>query len=294
MAEGDGLDELEYKALQGTVSRIEALLVYSGPGECTLYENFLKNARTRLDFLERKIKDQKEEKASQERTQVATAVSLAQRETAFSEAEKKTYGGFLAEEFFTKKDFSRLEQFYTQTWERLSEGGKAEMSHRIWEGIRRDEYQFTDLPKVVQEKEAKLAYSELTSTSINHGSLTRIPEADRNEFIEAYRSGDRKKAFHVLDRDGFRRNMALETSMGTRHEVADAGKAVDDNNAVVNQNKRATPQPTKSIEGPTEPVPIADINLDAVKLKDVKLATADSAPSVASLPNAAGPRVGGR
>ena len=269
MAAGDELDELEFKNLQGAVSRVEALLAYAAPAARTLYQQFLDNARGRIGFLEKRVKEQKEEKESHQREQAAITVSaLAQRETALSQSEKGIFSGFLAKEFFTKQAFKALEQFYAQTWDRLSDGGKGEMSHGIWEGIRRDEYRFTGLPEIVQEKEVKLAYSQLTAPSVSHGALAQIPEADRNEFIEAYRSGDRKKAFHVLDRDSFRQNMALESSN--------------------------TAEPNKSVDAAAEPVPIADINLDAVKLKGTKLVEADSASSVASIPNASGPRGIGR
>ena len=75
------------------------------------------------------------------------------KEAALNTKEKEQYSGFLKEDFFTKKDFGRLDDFYAHTWDRLSEGGKEQMSKRIWEGVRRNEYKFTDLPKDVQEKE---------------------------------------------------------------------------------------------------------------------------------------------
>ncbi len=46
-------------------------------------------------------------------------------------AEKQQYAAFLKKEFFTKADFGSLEAFYTDSFDKLTEGGKAEMSHRV-------------------------------------------------------------------------------------------------------------------------------------------------------------------
>ncbi len=91
----------------------------------------LRNASARLGAVEKKIQELQVLQESHEREQTGVA-ALARKETALSAGERETYSGFLKEDFFTKKDFSRLEQFYEKTWDRLSESGKNQMSHRIW------------------------------------------------------------------------------------------------------------------------------------------------------------------
>jgi hypothetical protein len=166
----------------------------------------LHSAKGRLGALDKKIKDAYEAREMHEREQVAV-VALAERETALSTRERETYSGFLKEDFFTKKDFGRLEQFYTKTWDRLSQGGKDQMSHRIWEGIRRDEYKFSELPPTVREKEMKQLHRRLTESVIGMGEATEIPEKDKKEFIEAYEAGKKDDAAKVLERESFKKTM---------------------------------------------------------------------------------------
>ena len=123
---GENLEELEYKNLQGAVAEVEALLAYAAPGARVVYEAFLSNAKLQLHSLKTRIEEQKTEAQHQEREQLAIAV-LAEQETALNAREREEYGSFLKEEFFTKKDFGKLEQFYRHTYDRLSEGGKEEM-----------------------------------------------------------------------------------------------------------------------------------------------------------------------
>ena len=104
MAEGDGLDEMEYKNLLGAVAGVEALLAYAAPGVRPLYESFLNNAKSQLDFLKKKVEGRKEEQERHDQQQAAM-MQLAQKEAALSQSEKETYNGLLGKDFFTKRDF---------------------------------------------------------------------------------------------------------------------------------------------------------------------------------------------
>jgi hypothetical protein len=158
--------------------------------------------------LEKKIKDAQEARETHEREQAAIA-ALAQKETALSSREKETYSGFLKEDFFTKKDFGPLEQFYEKTWDRLSKDGKDEMSHRVWEGVRKGQYTFGELPPAVREKEAKQAYRLLHDSKINVAGVDEIPEKDRQDFVRAYEAGKKDDAEKVLERESFKKAMFL-------------------------------------------------------------------------------------
>jgi len=81
-----------------------------------------------------------------------------------------------------------LDHFYAHSWDRLSEDGKDQMSRRIWEGVRRDEYKFADLSKDIQEKEESRAYKLLSVSPKQSANVMRIPQKDKNDFIRAYES----------------------------------------------------------------------------------------------------------
>lgn len=41
-----------------------------------------------------------------------------------------------------------------QGYHKLTDGGKAEMSTRVWNGVRRKKYEFIELPDIVKEKDS--------------------------------------------------------------------------------------------------------------------------------------------
>ena len=256
-------DESERDSLQKTISDVETALAGSTAGARAVLEIFLLNARGRVAALDKKIKDSQVEKEKHAK-EVVEAVSLAQKESALSSQEKETFSGFLKEEFFTKKNFARLDQFYAHTWDRLSEGGKDEMSHRVWEGIRRDEYTFTDLPKIVQEKEAGRAYSILKGRETEIGKPSGIPLADREDFIDAYERGTRDDASKILERQSFRENMAVGNT--GRFEHSSAGQSKEAERKAI-AGKADQPQTARNEHKSSAPAgAMADIDLASIKL----------------------------
>lgn len=82
-----------------------------------------------------------------------TIAEMVARETKLSAEEKSIFAGFLRKDFFTKEDLDEVNDFYANSWEKLSKKGKDEMSQRLWEGIARGEYKFADLSPEIQERE---------------------------------------------------------------------------------------------------------------------------------------------
>ena len=281
-------DQSERSALLRAIADVETTLTISSPGSRRILENSLDGMKLRVATLDKRISEAIKEREVQ--TQAAAIAMQAQREVRLSESEKQAYSAFLQKDFFAKSDFKSLEQFYGGAWERLSDDGKQEMSHRVWEGIRHGEYRFSELPKIVQEKEAKLAYRELTGPSINaDSSLNRMSESDRNEFIQAYRAGDHNRALQALGHDGFRQNMAVEFSTGVTHQAADSEKAAN-NEAVISRAQQNSPKPTGSVEKAPSAA-FADLDLGSVNMTAVKLVDTTSLPQVASIPNASGSQI---
>lgn len=286
MAESDTemkLDEMERDNLQKSISEVETAFAVATPASRAIFEFFLQNAKGRVGVLDKKIKDSQTAKEEHARETAAVMADLAKKETALSERERETYSGFLGKEFFTQKDFASLEKFYEKTWDRLSERGKDEMSHRVWEGIRRDEYKFTDLPKIVQEKESGRAYTLLTQRQTGLGNESRIPKSDRMDFVHAFESGNREEASRILERKSFRDNMAVGASPKT--ERFDVERRIEaDRKAIVattSANKsNGTADKSSLPPGSMAEIDFASINLDGLKVKDGNSAT--KPPAVAN------------
>lgn len=181
----------------------------AGIDASTLIAN-LESTKDRMAIVEHEIKLADEEKRQLSERQLAI-VCLTQRETALSQSEREQYGAFLASEYFTKNDFGGLAEFYTNTWDRLSEEGKAQMSYRVWEGVRRHEYQFSELPDPVKEKEAQRLYEALKLGSQKSPELNRIPAGDTDDFVKAWEGNRKQEAYQVLNRPVFAGNVAVTT-----------------------------------------------------------------------------------
>ena len=277
-------DEQERSNLLKAISDVETAIAASTPGTRRVLENTVENAKRRIVTLDRRIEEAKVEHAAEVQAQ-ATAAALAAKETKLNEQERERYRGFLEESFFTKKDFGKLENFYTHSYDRLSEDGKEEMSHRFWEGIRHEEYRFEDAPATVREKEAKLTYKKLSADSLG-SDVKKIPASDRAEFLEAYRSGDQQAASHILSRDSFKQNMSLETSAGITHQAATIRKASEDVGILGGQTTEPTgAQPESSV--------MTKVKQTAAALQGIALVDTTATPTVADLPNALTP-VNGR
>lgn len=226
MAEADAelrAAESERDNLQRTISEVQTALVYATAGSRSVLEKVLHNAASRLGATEKKIKEAKAQIETSAREQALAISSAAAKETALSANEKEEYSGFLQKAYFTKADFGNLETFYAKTWERLSEDGKAEMSKRVWNGIRNGKYKFSELPEIVQEKESGRVYEVIKKRTVGIGA-GEIPTRDREDLIRAYESGDRKRTAEVLDRESFAKFFSADTSRSRTSLEVSRGK----------------------------------------------------------------------
>ncbi len=172
----------------------------------------LNEAKKQLTGLQMKEQSHNDEERRKADAQLVAVVHLVTQETALNQRERQQYGAFIQKEFFTKNDFTELENFYASAWDRLTAGGKAQMSHRVWEGVRRDEYQFSELPDEVKEKEAQSVRDMLSALKEMPPEMKRIPVTDRNDFTRAWDSGRKDEAYTVLDRSSFKENVAISTT----------------------------------------------------------------------------------
>jgi hypothetical protein len=259
-------DQMESRKLQAAIADIENKLFNGGASErssTSMLVKMLNDAKNELNSVEENVKKHHDEEQRKVQAEVAAVVYLVSRETALNELEREQYGAFIARDFFTKADFNNLDEFYTHTWDRLTEGGKAEMSQRVWEGVRRDEYEFTDMPESVKQKEAMLLRDSLGAGDRPLGKLEQIPEQDRVDFIQACDSGNRKEAYKVLDRPSFAEHVSRSPEVAAS-KAAVNDRAANTQEAKVAETKTEKPNGTGSTPS-AETLDFTDIDLETHK-----------------------------
>lgn len=223
------LDETEYAKLQEMVRQLEIVSPFGKDATSGVTpEVFAHELRERMQTLQRtgNIPGSLENEKKREVLRYDMAViAVVIRETRLSAAEQGVFADFISKPFFTRSDFGELEYFYASAWDRLSEEGKAEMSFRIWEGVRRGEYEFTDLPENVRKKEAERLAEQLEA-----GMYRNITKEKRGEFLTAIEGGRTDEAHQMLNDPEFAEHVA--TNKTTSIETGEAkqeteGKAKD-------------------------------------------------------------------
>jgi hypothetical protein len=215
-----GVDDVEYANLAEQVRRIELLVDADTRGDSSyLLKSFLHNAKSRMDELRPDEIRTEDEKKEQKAKETAGIAQLAEMEHRLSAREKQQYSEFLNLDYFTKANFDELESFYADggAWDKLSESGKAQMSHRVWEGIRRDEYDFDELPDSVRKKESERLYQQLTGQIQSDPNLAKITQQDRVDFIREHEAGNEKEATQVLNRESFSQHVGRSASIEADH-----------------------------------------------------------------------------
>lgn len=280
MADQD-LEEL--KQLEGNIAKLEAAMV-ANPERRTLLGAAIDGMRQRVAELDKKIKE-KEERAFSEKANEAAIREAVAKETALNASEKEAYCGFLEKAFFTKQDFGALDKFYSESWDKLTDDGKAEISYRVWEGVRRGEYKFSELPEVVRKKESERLHEILSKDQREWGNLTSLPEKDRADFISAHQSGDQVRVDEVLNRDSFKNSVSTKKPDTISH--AEAARTGETDKAILaNLGSASTPDAEKNPASEKKPLPdFKDINLDGLALAESKEATK---PDIAKTGQASG------
>lgn len=253
----------EAAQLRSAVRDIESMIARGttyGSANSILLAVMLDSAKGRLAEIERDEEEHERLERQKSVNELAMAYK-AQQEAKLNAEEQRQYAEFLEKEHFTKSDFGKLESFYTNTWDRLSEDGKAEMSHRVWEGVRRKEYEFIDLPEPVKEKEAQRLYEILNTERPLPRELNRIPAQDKKEFLEAWKADDHGKAFTVLNRPSFAGNVALSSRSIEPQKVVESIK-VDASTLIKTEKSKEASAERLETDGMGE----LDINLTGIKI----------------------------
>ena len=274
------IDEIESSKLQSRISDLEHQLSSSGASagsSTSMLVEILNDAKRQLNSLQMKEQSHNDEERRKADAQLVAVVHLVTQETALNQRERQQYGAFIQKEFFTKNDFITLEDFYASAWDRLTDGGKAQMSHRVWEGVRRDEYDFSELPENVKEKEAKRLYDQITMRK-PPTEILNIPKQDRDDFLREWGVGNHSKSYEILERSVFANNIALSANpiSSVSVEIANGSEALK-----TSQSEKDVPKQcgTKTEDS----LGVSEFGLDDLKLADNGLK-----PPLSGLPPASG------
>lgn len=268
------IKDAELGSLHQVVLQIEAMVANHavGQGMANVLHRMLSEAQARIGTIQQEQKQEQIEKEEKSVRELAVAYQV-QREAALNAAERVQYESFLKKDFFAREDFAGLESFYQNSYDKLTDGGKAEMSTRVWEGVRRKEYEFIDLPDIVKEKEAQRLRDSLSGKVLD-SHLHRIPASDRDEFVRAWDEGNRNASYQVLNRQSFGANVSLSAKTVLADDCKVVGKPLA--SAVLTEESRAR-DATKDQSG-------KDRETLDVRLDDVLLVSDEGAKIDAPLP----------
>jgi len=261
------VDLEEYRRLQNAISAMERVLAASPHGASSMFATGIQNAKRELEKLEYEIKQEQEKIQAERAAAVAEAI---QQEATLTESERGIFADFLKKEYFTKQDMPRVDSFYKQTWDKLTEGGKDAISHRVWEGIRHGEAKFSELLENIKEKEAERVHKQLTDSTIGVNTLAQIPETDRKDFIGAYEGGKKEEAYQILNRQSFTNNVSLNATHVIKSQNVQDGREAD-SKAIVAAAIASTPEKINQKDS-ANPPSMAELDLDSINLKDMKIA----------------------
>lgn len=264
--------EVRGSKLVQRVEEIEKLIRSGAKVAGTSLAGLLEAAQAQLDS--ERVEEQqstvgKKEREQQERAAVAHMV---EREHRLNAAEKEQYGRFLEQDYFTKANFDELDRFYAHCWDKLSDEGKSEMSHRVWEGIRRDEYEFDELPENIRKKEAERLYHQLSGEILADAGLKNIPDQDKADFVREYKAGNDKGVSEVLNREVFTENVSSRKESSKEDSLSKEKRAEE-------RSPETTP-PAKE-EAPETKNPLASLSVieaDEVTMPSVRSSQSSGSP----------------
>lgn len=255
-----GVDLKEYRELEQAIREMERVQAASPQGASPLVARALDNARKRFAELAREIRV--------EEAQVVRAAEYAaiiQNETALNDREKDEFGGLLLKRFFTKQDWKQLDSFYAQTWDKLTDQGKAEISHRLWEGLRYGEGKFSELPAHIKEKEAEQIYFLVKRKNVS-ADVELIPEKDREDFIKAFESDQKDEAYQILNRTGFTNSISTSTASPVRGADVTIGRE-ENRHAILSEILSGNQK--QQVEASAKDS-LADLDLSSIDLSGLK------------------------
>jgi hypothetical protein len=148
------LDKIEYEKLTELASKLETVLNRAGPAQSGVTA-LLTTALGRIENLQQEgvLNPEQDEKRKNQSIQEIAIAAIVARETRLSQDEKIAFTEFLEKDYFTKKDVKNIDSFYSSSWDKLTDQGKAQMSQRMDEGVRQGELEYHDFSPNTLKKE---------------------------------------------------------------------------------------------------------------------------------------------
>ncbi len=146
----------------------------------------------------------------------------------------------------------------------------------MWQGVRRKEYEFIELPVPVKEKEAERLFEALSAERTISADLGRIPPGDRQDFLREWRSGNKEASYEVLNRKSYTDNVSLSAK---REESARAVGEVSSHGTEIKRQEPANAKQTSAGDS------LGELELG---LGDLELVSQPDIQSVPPLPGAKG------
>lgn len=184
------LDKIEYEKLTELASTLETVLNRAGPTQSGVTA-LLTTALGRIENLQQEgvLNSEQDEKRKNKSTQEVAIAAMVARETRLNQDEKIAFTEFLEKDYFTKKDAKNIDSFYSGSWDKLTDQGKAQMSQRMDEGVRQGEVEYHDFSPNTLKKEiqGRAQRNEVIPASLReqqplfeHHEKSSQPETERN------------------------------------------------------------------------------------------------------------------
>jgi hypothetical protein len=213
--------------------------------------------------------------------------AMAQEEPNLKPEERNAYADILNSEVPTKGDLHRLEAFHAQSWSRLSESGKGELSHLLWEGIRRQTFRFCELPRAVRNDERLQVLAVMKDEEKQASTASEIPEEERNALLQATEQGDRLEAEYILSGQVFGEGM-FQTSDSQKKLFPERHRAEEDHTREASAAEMLLPAVQKIVQAAADRV--AELDLSQGRLNGVKVVAATTRVTAAAIPESAASR----
>ncbi len=247
------LDKSEYQRIEAAIRATEQAMAGNPHIRSDAAAAALEPGKKRMDALEQQgfAPHQADEDRKKQGNMAVAIATLVMRETRLNAQEKQTYGSFLQKDFFTRNDFGNLEDFYADdgAWDKLSKRGKEEMSTRVWAGIERGEYTFSELPDSVRKKETEQLYEYLKEPGTSPAFVERIDSEVRESFKREYEAGNLEAAQQILDLHGVKLDSVTKEqnqAATERSEVAAGGVKENADKTEVESSKEEKPTAEES------------------------------------------------
>lgn len=236
------LDKAEYQRIEAAIRATEQMMIGNPHIRQDAVAALLEPSKGRLHQLDHNgtgLSADVDNRKKQASDSIAIAV-LVMQETQLNSAEKEIYGSFLQQDHFSRDDFGKLDEFYTDggAWDRLSENGKKNMSERFWKGVEQGQYTLQEAPQNVRNKETDQLAFYIQNPDKAPEAVQRMSPAVKADFMTAHESGNKEAAREILNsKPLFESSTNGKTQAAAEHSEVALGREAEDKAETLTQNQ---------------------------------------------------------